>query len=702
MHSAYGQTPIPVNGASFTRCQQGLDCHLLTSLLPGSRGSPQNKGILSALSEVVADAGHSHAQARATRLLQHKGLLDAGSAASAQAWETYIPQKVRLAIQGRFERLSAACRDALGAASIRGREFESSLLREITGEESPDIEAFLKEALTHGLIEEIIEKPAQYRFTHALIQVVVREQIPGPRRSALHLRIGEALERHLGQDVEARAGELARHFDAAGQENSGKAFEYYRLAGERALRLYGFEDAFEQLSRALDLGKGKCSPLDTARLLFGLAQSQHGLGKFNDAVETHAQAFDLFIQNGEIDNAVHIFEQPLILTEKPANLTKLLERFERAISLPGPGSLRGEALGGLYGLTVYHDTGDYERAVSIFERALQSARKSGNRQQETYALSDWGLIESDELHFERACQMEEEAIRLALESGDLWIEAVCRAIICVALLGLGRIVEAEKQSRLLLALADRLQTRLWTAISSITSASVHRQRGELRAAREVTDMALALADPSYLVINRASRVLLDYETGEPAHAAELLQKVEVEADRAVLPFHWEGLLALLIPYAAWVTGEPLPLAVAEAAALKVPVVGGLRRGDAVTVSVGRGLIAAIRNDRESAARHYQALLPFRGLVVSPYQGLAADHILALLASTSGDAPRAREHFDSALVFCRANGLVLELAYTCRDYAEFLLHTAAKTEAQKILDLCRARPARLRSTRVLSI
>ena len=401
--------------------------------------------------------------------------------------------------------------------------------------------------------------------------------------------------------------------------------------------------------------------------------------------ENHAQAFDLFVQNGDIDNAVHIFEQPLIMMEKPGHLTPLIEK---AISLVGASSLRGESLGGKYGLGVYHDTGDYLKAVPIFERAARSARQSGDRYQEMSALANWGRIEIDELHFERACELEEQALRVSMESGDLWIEAVGRASICVALLGLGRILEAEKQSALLIALADRLQTRLWTAISSVTCASVQRQKCELRQAREITDRALASSEVVYLVRNRANRVLLDYEAGEPAHAAELLQKVVADADQAELAFHWEGLLALLIPYIAWVTGEPLSLSAAEAAARKVPLFGGMHRGDAVTVSVGLGLIAAIRKDREAAERHYTELLPFRGLVVCPYQGLAADHILGVLASTSGDAPRAREHFDSALAFCRANGLMLELAYTCRDYAEFLLHAAGKTETQKILDLHR--------------
>ena len=77
-------------------------------------------------------------------------------------------------------------------------------------------------------------------------------------------------------------------------------------------------------------------------MLFGLAQAQHGLGRFAASVENHTRAFDLFVQNGELDNAVHILEQPLILAEKPMNVTKILEK---AMELLGPTSPGPRPLG---------------------------------------------------------------------------------------------------------------------------------------------------------------------------------------------------------------------------------------------------------------------------------------------------------------------------------------------------------------------
>ena len=118
------------------------------------------------------------------RLLRHKGLLDDETRSSVQAWEIDIPQKVRLAISGLVQRLTAPGRDALAAASLVGREFESALLREIVHEESDALEGLLEEALAHALVEDIPEEPGRYRFTHGLIQEVLSRPAHRPTQRA--------------------------------------------------------------------------------------------------------------------------------------------------------------------------------------------------------------------------------------------------------------------------------------------------------------------------------------------------------------------------------------------------------------------------------------------------------------------------------------------------------------------------------------
>lgn len=618
------------------------------------------------------------------RLLKHEGLLDYGSAQDVSAWEKHIPQKIRLAILGQVQRLSSQCRDVMSLAALAGREFESVILHQAAQTGRAATEQMLEQAIAHGIITEGGGRPGRYKFTHALVQDVLIEQIPATRRSVLHLKIGKALERRSTRDLETRAGDLARHFDSAGPEAVKRAAHYYRLAGERALSMHGFEDALEQLGRALQLENDKGSAHDTARLLFGMAQCQHGVGRFREAVENYTRAFNLFDQSGDLDNAIHMLEQPLILAEKGANATGLLER---AIALAGPGTLRAEALGGKYGLAVYHDTGDYQKAASLFDRALRSAKEAGDRSQEKTALVNRGRIECDELHFDEAHRLEQEAFRLAREDEDVWIEGMSLASDVQSLLGLGRLADAEKQAHLLHAFGERVHIRLWTSVISNLRLAVQRQRGELAAAREINEKALALGRVPFFTWNLADRALLDFEQGDTAHGAQFLQKVEEEAHLADLPFHWEGWLVVLVSLISWCTGEQMRLEGAESAARTLLLKGGLRKGDVVHIHAGLGLIAVIRRDGEAVRKHYAELLPFRGLVICPYQGIAADHLLALLAHTMGDHVRARDHFSAALTFCRDRGLTLELAYTSRDYAQMLLGSEDIRDAARAVTLC---------------
>ena len=194
----------------------------------------------------------------------------------------------------------------------------------------------------------------------------------------------------------------------------------------------------------------------------------------------------------------------------------------------------------------------------------------------------------DELRYERACALEMEGLGLTVESGDRWLEVVARSTLTLALLGLGRLREAESEAAALFQTAHRLQTRLWVALTPGMQTAVHRQKAELALACQSTDRALSLGSVPYRTWNTADRALLDYETGDATRGAGRLREVIPAADQAELVFKWEGWLALLIAYIAWITGESVPLPAAEEAARRVPVVGGMRRGDAVTVSVGAG------------------------------------------------------------------------------------------------------------------
>jgi hypothetical protein len=91
---------------------------------------------------------------------------------------------------------------------------------------------------------------------------------------------------------------------------------------------------------------------------------------------------------------------------------------------------------------------------------------------------------------------------------------------------------------------------------------------------------------------------------------------------------------------------------------------------AMMCRVGLAALATARDDAAAATALYHSLKSQQGTAIFPL-ALAADRLLASLASTAGRHARARQHFERALAFCHRAGYRAEYARTARDYAETL-------------------------------
>jgi len=179
-----------------------------------------------------------------------------------------VPAGVREVIRGRLKRLSPACTRALEVASIIGREFPVEILEETSDVGAEALEEALSEAQRTGFIG---EAPSDgYRFTHALTQEAVYVELSPHRRAQLHGRVGEALERLHAADPDPHLADLARHFDAAGEEE--KAVGYATRAGHRAMEQLAFEDAAQHFDLALHAMEraGAGDPIERCDLLLAM------------------------------------------------------------------------------------------------------------------------------------------------------------------------------------------------------------------------------------------------------------------------------------------------------------------------------------------------------------------------------------------------------------------------------------------------
>src|SRR5205823_1698352 len=131
----------------------------------------------------------------------------------------------------------------LGVAAIVGRVVPRALLAGVANRPEEEVVAALEAACQARLLEE--QGEAAYQFAHDVIREVVEADLGAARRTALHRRVADVLERRAGEPpVEL----LAYHY--ARSDAQDKALLYLEQAGDRALAQYAYAAA-ETYYRAL-------------------------------------------------------------------------------------------------------------------------------------------------------------------------------------------------------------------------------------------------------------------------------------------------------------------------------------------------------------------------------------------------------------------------------------------------------------------
>ena len=161
---------------------------------------------------------------------------------------TEVPAGVRDVLHRRIVRLPATAQTILRQASVIGTETDVGMLGDVAEVE----EQVLLDAVEAGLITGLITEPAagRIRFAHALVRDTLYQGLSRLRRSRIHARTAEALERHHPAEVAA----LGHHYAEAGTEPA-KAARYCRLAAEQAEQRFAFLEAvwlYEQAIACLE------------------------------------------------------------------------------------------------------------------------------------------------------------------------------------------------------------------------------------------------------------------------------------------------------------------------------------------------------------------------------------------------------------------------------------------------------------------
>jgi DNA-binding CsgD family transcriptional regulator/Tfp pilus assembly protein PilF len=545
----------------------------------------------------------------------------------------------------------------------------------------------VEEALAAKVIEELPQTMSRYQFAHVLIQNTLAHELSAARRARLHRRIGETLEEQYKGAAEAHAAELAYHFaqvlTATGIQ---KLVHYSLLAGERALNSYAHEEAVVYFQRGLAAKEGQPVDSDTAALLFGLGRAQAATleqHEMQDAVASLSRAFDYYAEVGDLPRAAAV--AGCALRSHAGQRIGAIRLVARALDLVPRDSPEAGSLLAQYGLILGMENGDYNGAQQAFGQALAIAQREQDLALEMRTLASASDVDYYHLHYQESLEKSLSAIKLSQSIDDPVSLAGAYLSATHCLDRSGDLAGARRYGAAMLAVAEKLRDRNRLAVALRNNGILAWQVGDLPAARDFYDRALAIAPTQSNILS--NQALIEYELGNFSQGETHLQRL-----LEVITWHQPGPSwayaepALVIPMIARITGVAERLDIAKSAATTVVSSLSAAARIALAARASLALIAVLTGDVAAAGEQYAALKPARGTTLTAC--LAVDRLLGLAAQTMGQLDEAAEHFEDAFSFCWKGGQRPELAWTCHDYTEALLQRnrpGDRTRAMSLLD-----------------
>jgi DNA-binding SARP family transcriptional activator len=184
-----------------------------------------------------------------------------------------VPSGVRDVVRRRIALLPDETVALLQVGGVIGRDVELDLLAAAAGADFDTILDDIEPAVVHRLLEPVPDRPATFRFSHALVREAVVDDVSALRRARIHLKVADALAATVG-GMDDAAEIIAEHLWAAAPIGVGpRAAEAIERAAEVAVRRYAFESAEALLERAVQLRRASTrSTLDTEAELTAISR----------------------------------------------------------------------------------------------------------------------------------------------------------------------------------------------------------------------------------------------------------------------------------------------------------------------------------------------------------------------------------------------------------------------------------------------
>ncbi len=455
--------------------------------------------------------------------------------------------ELRQLVNSALRQCPSATAEAVRAASALGLRPDPGVLAALLGVESAQAAVvLLRPAEAAGLVEVHRESEARdgsvdetVAFAHALVRETVYGTLTPERRTALHARAADLLERAAG-GRDDRAGAIARHWERSGRLDRAAS---WALRGADVARAAGaYAEASRYVALAIRASADAANGLDQAALLLDLARMHYLAGELQAAMDAADHASALGLRTGRPDVAARAALVVQGVGDRALN-ARLAGLAERALAaetgsgaVPSP-SLRARVEAQL--ACALFELGDAGEADRWSASALRHADASGDPDAELDAVRARATVTWMPGSDRELLDLGQRALTLAEGTGRPLVELWAHVWRSDAALHLGDTATFANELSRMRTLLDRtgLPVVRWHWLRRTASAAaLHGDfptcRRNAAAAREI---AREWADESVTGTDRAMMTTLALLSGDAADrpAAFDVDRAEVEAQPLV-------------------------------------------------------------------------------------------------------------------------------------------------------------------------
>jgi adenylate cyclase len=506
-----------------------------------------------------------------------------------------VPPTIQGLLLSRVDQLPADARRLLQEAAVLGPVFDRSVLRVMMAGAPEHLDATLDLLQEGELIEEVPPAPGsrgrRYRFTQALVQEVVYQNVLVARRIEAHDRAGRAYASLHGdqpqrlEDIEA----LGHHLSLGADRQRGARL--LLAAADRASAIYANEDALRNYERALrtlreagareeqcpvrerlgdllaTLGRrpealehyeavrGHCLETGDRRAQARLCRKLGGLywnaGERDRALECFSTGLGLLEGGGDDVESAHLYQEMGRLAFRSGDNQRAMEWAERALALTealaadgtDPETRREAAAVVSHAcntLGVALARTDRPRdAVLYIERSIAVALGQGLLQAACRGYTNLGILYST-LDPSRGISTCLEGLETAKRIGDLGVQSRLYANLAVAYCALTDRCEAEgiEAAKAAIDLDRQLGQLDHLAVPLIVLGQIYQCHGDSQRARdsylEALDLVESTGEPQLLFPCYDGLATLHLDQGDQAEAERYLTAAQEVCERADL------------------------------------------------------------------------------------------------------------------------------------------------------------------------